>query len=580
MRSEEELAIMDTMIVTPYDGCGKCLVGSRRLSRVSDATSSPQRQADQIITSVAAFGGHIIGWADDWETSGATDPMTREGLGAWLQGNMGPYSGIAAAAVDRIGRCQLDVLLTGRQMTVQGKLLLTYGHNGPWDLTDATDEAMFAMLSIGAQMELRAIQKRNREDTIRARKNGEPKQMPSYGYRYVRLTPTGKVDHVAIDDVAAEIIRNVAERILTDTEGEITHYTEATRLNRQGIPSPTDRRAALYGRPPKGTLWSPRGLKTILTSEAALGYLMHQRRPVLDQEGKPRQLATPLWGAATRKALVEKTTAKRADPRSGKRAPKGERLLAGRAYCGNCGARLTCSSVKGGRTYRCEARSNGVPSSANCEPSPNIFMRLLDKAVEEWFLAAYGSKQLFHKVHDAGTGYQARIMEIEANRSRLRDDREAGLYDDADDAVWFRTRYEAMGRELAQLRALPDRPAGMRWAFTGTTPGDQWREARDDVARRELLASYQVRVTLFPENDRNDRYSIHGLDADEESVAREAEAIAYQAELEARIQLEAQPAPDLEWEEEETADELDRMSEVAQTTSPTAPQLNEVSEAQ
>ena len=26
-------------------------------------------------------GGHIIAWADDWEVSGATDPLTRRGFG-------------------------------------------------------------------------------------------------------------------------------------------------------------------------------------------------------------------------------------------------------------------------------------------------------------------------------------------------------------------------------------------------------------------------------------------------------------------------------------------------------------------
>jgi len=39
----------------------------------------------------------------------------------------------------------------------------------------------------GAQMELRAIQKRNRDETVRARNAGEPKQRPSYGYMYVTV---------------------------------------------------------------------------------------------------------------------------------------------------------------------------------------------------------------------------------------------------------------------------------------------------------------------------------------------------------------------------------------------------------
>jgi site-specific DNA recombinase len=36
---------MDDMLTTEYDGCGRCLVGVRRLSRKTDKTSSPERHA-------------------------------------------------------------------------------------------------------------------------------------------------------------------------------------------------------------------------------------------------------------------------------------------------------------------------------------------------------------------------------------------------------------------------------------------------------------------------------------------------------------------------------------------------------
>ena len=48
---------MDDMLTTDYDGCGRCLVGVRRLSRKTDKTSSPTRQADQILQATADIGG-------------------------------------------------------------------------------------------------------------------------------------------------------------------------------------------------------------------------------------------------------------------------------------------------------------------------------------------------------------------------------------------------------------------------------------------------------------------------------------------------------------------------------------------
>ncbi|MEU2421353.1 hypothetical protein ABZ619_10010 [Streptomyces sp. NPDC007851] len=35
------------------------------------ATSAPERQREDVLTATASVGGHIIGWADHWEVSGA-----------------------------------------------------------------------------------------------------------------------------------------------------------------------------------------------------------------------------------------------------------------------------------------------------------------------------------------------------------------------------------------------------------------------------------------------------------------------------------------------------------------------------
>ncbi|MEW2624783.1 recombinase family protein [Streptomyces sp. NPDC048106] len=105
------------MIERPYDGCGKCLLGVRRLSRMKLATSSPERQREDVLTAAASVGGHIIGWADDWEVSGATDPMTRPKPGPWLRDERGPYDGLVAAAVDRLGRNVVDCLNTGYKIS-------------------------------------------------------------------------------------------------------------------------------------------------------------------------------------------------------------------------------------------------------------------------------------------------------------------------------------------------------------------------------------------------------------------------------------------------------------------------------
>ena len=372
--------------------------------------------------------------------------------------------------------------------------MVTADHAGVWDFSDPNEENNWIAKAWGSQMELRAIQKRNRDETIRARENGDPKQRPSYGYMFVRPAPTARIDHVEIDEVAAEVIREVGRRILADETGKVTCATEAARLNREGVPGPSDRRAQLYARPMKGHAWTAKTIKHILTSEAALGYLMHDGRPVTGADGRPTRIAEPLWDRPTHDALVTATAPKR----SGSRAPKGVQLLSGVAFCGNCGARLYLTGRRAGSgAYGCTARVRGIRSSADCKPAPAIGITALDTQAGEWFLARYGAGEVMRKVYDPGTGHAAQIAELEATRRRLRDDRQAGLYDSAEDAEWFRAEYRRLEEEIAALKALPERKPGMRMVPTGRTIAQEW-ETADGARRREMLAEFEVRVVLHP----------------------------------------------------------------------------------
>jgi DNA invertase Pin-like site-specific DNA recombinase len=485
--------------VTPYDGCGKCLVAVRRLSRKKDATSSPEKQAAQDLAAAAAVGGHIIAWADDWEVSGATDPMTRPALGPWLRGEMGPYDGISSASVDRVGRNVRDTLNTQELLTGQGRMIVTDDHQGVWDFSDPNQENEWMAKAWGSQMELRAIEKRNRDMAVTARRLGKPNNAARYGFRYVRKTPTGRIDHVEVDPEAAKVIRNVARRILADETGTITPHSEAARLNRAGVLSPSDYKAVRGGREPEGALWSARALIHILTSEGSLGFLMHQERPVLNEEtGQPVLLCEGLWDRPTHEALVAKCQPKPGRGRGASRAPKGVRLGSGRGTCGVCGYQITVFTRPDGLAYRCNGRGKGAPGSQHCKPAPSIKLGILDAELTAWFLARFGSGQITRKEYDPGTGYAARIVQLKADRARLRADRQAGLYEDEDDAEWYREQYTRIGREIKELQALPERPAGMRMVPTGITVAQAWEQAPDDAARREMLASYGVTFTLYP----------------------------------------------------------------------------------
>ena len=83
-----------------------------------------------------------------------------------------------APTVDRVGRNVRDTLNTQTLLTGHGRVIVTADHAWVWDFTGPNQENEWLIQAWGSQMELRAIQKHNRDETARARENGEPKQRP------------------------------------------------------------------------------------------------------------------------------------------------------------------------------------------------------------------------------------------------------------------------------------------------------------------------------------------------------------------------------------------------------------------
>lgn len=91
------------------------------------------------------------------------------------------------------------------------------------------------------------------------------------------------------------------------------------RLSRAGELSPADHLAVMYGKPAGGCPWQPTSLKNILLSEATLGYLMHEGKPVIGQDGNPVRLCEGLWDRQTHEAL-KKVLIPRKTPWIGRRS--------------------------------------------------------------------------------------------------------------------------------------------------------------------------------------------------------------------------------------------------------------------
>src|SRR5690606_39474015 len=81
-----------------------------RLSRVTDATTSPERQLGTCQELCDARGYDVVGVAEDLDVSaGATSPFGRPQLGDWLTNRLGEFDVIVFYRVDRIVRRLFDL---------------------------------------------------------------------------------------------------------------------------------------------------------------------------------------------------------------------------------------------------------------------------------------------------------------------------------------------------------------------------------------------------------------------------------------------------------------------------------------
>lgn len=81
-----------------------------RLSRVTDATTSPERQRETCLELCGQRGYEVVGTAEDLDVSaGKTTPFDRPQLGDWLTNRHHEFDVLVVFRMDRIVRRLLDL---------------------------------------------------------------------------------------------------------------------------------------------------------------------------------------------------------------------------------------------------------------------------------------------------------------------------------------------------------------------------------------------------------------------------------------------------------------------------------------
>lgn len=478
-----------------------------RLSRVTDATTSPERQLEACRNLCAQRGYDVVGIAEDLDVSaGVTTPFERPQLGNWLDDRFDEFDVLVVYRMDRIVRRLLDLadlIRWGQTHSVS----LVSATESFLDLTSPFGDIIALLVAKVAELELEAISSRIASAYHHNRQLGKwtgGAQVP-WGY-LPQQTEDGW--RLFPDPEAVAVINEVAERVLAgETLRAIAH-----ELNERQVPTAKDRMNAHLGRETKGFSWTSGGLRRSLMSPTMLGYatvrepkrnangeLIRDARGrkvygsediLREPDGSPVQRAEPilaqrvydlvsaeLIGRGNRKEPTKRSTA----------------LLLRVIFCGVCGR--PCYRLKGGNGRRARYRCASAQYKETCG-NGSVVMEEFDDMIEKQLLALLGSSERQKRVWDKGEDTGEELAEIDGTLADLVGQLGRGAFRaGTPQRAALDQNIDALSKRRDELAAVSTRPAGWVWRPTGETFRDWW-VSLDLEHQNVYLRTMGVKVTF------------------------------------------------------------------------------------
>lgn len=474
-----------------------------RLSRVTDATTSPERQLQACRELCAQRSYEVVGVAEDLDVSaGATSPFDRPQLGDWLTNRLGEFDVLVFYRMDRIVRRLLDladVIRWGQNHSVS----VVSATESFLDLTAPFGDIIALLVAKVAEMELAAISDRNASAAQYNIKAGKYRGgIPPWGY-LPRRDDSGEWRLVQ-DPEQVEVIREVVERVLA---GEPLRSV-AHDLTERKILTPKDRFAQAQGREVKGYAWHSGPLKRSLTSPTLLGQVV-AREPLTDAQGRVKRDAKgrKVFGPEAVVRNDDGSPVVRSEPiltreafdrlgveladRENRKEPtkRSSGLLLQVVYCGVCGR--PAYRLKGGAGRKPRYRCASAQYRETCG-NKSIPLDYADDAVETLLLGMLGTSERLERLWDKGSDHSAELAEIDNTLADLTDQLGSGAFTrGTPQRARLDARIAALAARQAELSAEAVKPAGWAWQPTGEKFADWW-DRQDVTARNVWLRSMGV----------------------------------------------------------------------------------------
>lgn len=476
-----------------------------RLSKVTDATTSPERQLEICERLCTDRGYEVVGVAEDLDVSGAVSPFDRKkrpNLARWLAGEEQPFDVVVAYRVDRLTRSirHLQELVNWADDNDKLVVSATEAH---FDTTTPFAAVVIALMGTVAQMELEAISERSASAKRRDIRLGKYRGgTPPWGYMPQR--DDAGVWRLVHDPDQVKIIHEVVQRVLDG----IPLQRIAHDLTLREVPTPKDRALQLQGKPIKGTDWNVTPMRRSLLSEAMLGRVSDVAgKAIRADDGSPIERAEP---------ILKPEVFERLRVEIGNRTKRGEpnkrtsSLLLRVLYCGmpcshiQAGDRCPddCTGTCGEAVYKFNGGSHSQFPRYRCRTmtkahkcgNRTIRMDETDALVEKVILALLGKSERLEREWDSGSDNSAELADINDTLADLVGQLGTGPFKaGTPQRAALDRRVADLANRQEKLSAEAVTPARWTWQGTGENFGDWW-ERQDIEGRNIWLRSMNVRV--------------------------------------------------------------------------------------
>ena len=446
------------------------ILGAVRLSALTDETTSPERQEEQITLQARARGDELVTIVHDLDVSGAISPFDRERLGPWLTdpARIRQWDGIMVAKLDRLSRSLLDFQTLLIWCREHGKTVVSVSEG--IDFSTPTGEMFGNILVMFAQFERQRMAERRREAKAkldaRGRWNGG--KVP-FGYKPY---DAGNGWHLIPDTEGnLPILRDIVARIIA---GESANAI-CRDLNARKIPTSTGK-----------SLWRSHALTDMLRSPVLKGMIVSNGQIVRDAD----------YVAVRREPLItdEEWDKLQAALNAGSQAKSGRRTDAAPmlriAFCGECDSPMYIQKKRAKDRkdrYVCGGRHMGV---TNCK-TKSVTAADLETRAHQMFLARVGHLGNIEAVIQPAEDHSAELASVEEAMTQL----ENAFVASGMSAERYATTMARLEARHAALSATESRKEGKRWVQVGPSVSQHFQTLTEPQKRAYLL-EHQVRIIV------------------------------------------------------------------------------------